>query len=383
MESLKGKVAIVGVGDTECGRPTGKSSLRLAAESARNAIEDAGLTKEDIDGVLTSTPISEPHHMFSHFFIEYMGIRTKYNCATGVGGATPHGNVMQAAALIAAGICNVVLIADGDRRATQFRGDKAIALGSHFELVEEFETPFGPFAAGTYAWIAQRHMYEYGTTSEQLAAITVAARKHGALHPNSTLRSPVTVQDVLNSPMVASPLHLLDCCLVSDSAGAIIVTSAERAGDLRKPPVYVLGMGQANQGYHLTQAPSLTSFPIKESGQRAFQMAELEPKYIDVAAIYDSFTITALVAIEDLGFCQKGEGGPFVQGGHIELGGQLPLNTHGGQLSHNGGHSHFIIEAVRQLRSEAGDRQVKNARLALSQGTAGVGSASFTLILGK
>ncbi|MDP2661542.1 MAG: hypothetical protein Q8R28_12515 [Dehalococcoidia bacterium] len=383
MESLSRKLAIVGVGDTECGRATGKSCLRLAAESAKNAIEDAGLTKEDIDGVLTSTPISEPHHMFSHFFIEYMGIRTKYNCGTGVGGATPHGNVMQAAALIAAGVCEVVLIADGDRRATQFRGDKAIAMGSHAEFVEEFETPFGPFGAGSYAWIAQRHMYEYGTTSEQLAAITVAARKHGALQPNSTLRSPVTIQDVLDSPMIASPLHLLDCCLVSDSAGAMIVTSAGRARDLRKPPVYLMGMGQANQGYYLSQAPSITSFPIKVSGQRAFQMAGVEPKDIDLAEIYDSFTITALVAIEDLGFCKKGEGGPFVEGGRIELGGQLPVNTHGGQLSHNGGHSHFIIEAVRQLRGEAGERQVKDARLALSQGTAGVGSASFTLVLGK
>ncbi len=387
MTRLSRTVAIVGVGESAAGRPTGKSAVQLQAEAVRAALADAGLEKDATDGLITSSPDAEPHHMWSAFLAEYLGLRPRYSAAVQMGGATPHANVIHAALVLATGQAETVLVVDGDNRATRF-SDRAGGMArvgglDSLDPGHEFDAPFGPTVPGMYAFLARRHMHEYGTRPEQLAAIAVAARKHGALHPQAQLRKPVTVAEVLASPMIADPIHRDECALVSDWGGALLLTTGARARALRKDPVPMLGWGQAHQGYNPSQAPSLTSFPIRESARDAFEMAGLGPDRVQAAEIYDPFTITVLIALEDLGFCGKGEGGKFVESGRIELGGPLPVNTHGGLLSYNGGHSHFLIEAVRQLRGEAGDRQVPGARVVLSQGTAAMGSSSFTVILGR
>jgi acetyl-CoA acetyltransferase len=226
-------------------------------------------------------------------------------------------------------------------------------------------------------------MYEYGTTPEQFARIAVAFRNHGALNERAQLRKPVTVEDVLASPVIAWPLHRDECALISDWGSAILVTTAERADALRSDSPYLLGLGQAHQGYNSYQAPSLTTFPIRESTDEAFDAAGISRDEVDVLELYDSFTSTAMITLEDMGFCGAGEGGAFVEAGNIDLGGSLPTNTHGGLLSYNGGHGHFIVEATRQLRGECGERQVPNAKIAVSQGTAALASSSITLVLGR
>lgn len=385
---MLGHTAIVGVGEALGGKATGKTAVQLQAEAVKAALDDAGFGKEAIDGLITGSPDAEPHHMWSAFLAEYLGLRLRYSAAVQLGGATPHANVIHAALVLAAGQAETVLVVDGDNRATRFT-DKTGAMASQVGRLDsldpghEFDAPFGPTVPGMYALLARRHMHEYGTTPEQLAAIAVASRKHGALHPHAQLRKPVTVAEVLASPLIADPIHRDECALVSDWGGALLLTVAARARSLRADPVLLLGWGQAHQGYNPSQVGSLTSLPIRDSARQAYAMAGLGPEEIQAAEIYDSFTITALVALEDAGFCEKGEGGKFVEGGRIELGGRLPVNTHGGLLSYNGGHSHFLIEAVRQLRGEAGARQVPGARVILSQGTAAMGSSSLTVILGR
>jgi acetyl-CoA acetyltransferase len=249
----------------------------------------------------------------------------------------------------------------------------------------QFETPYGDLSPiSGYAMAAMRHMYEYGTTSEQLAEVAVSTRRWAALNPRALMREPIAVEDVLQSPMISSPLHRLDCCVMTDGGGAVVVTSAERARDLRKPPVYVLGSGFSATHHTITQMENLTTSGAVESGRRAFRMAGVTPDDIDVVEIYDSFTISVVMALEDLGFCKKGEGGAFVEGGRLGPGGELPTDTSGGGLSytHPGAFGLFlIIEAVRQLRGEGGPRQVPDAKLALVHGIGGWLSSPTTLIL--
>jgi acetyl-CoA acetyltransferase len=254
----------------------------------------------------------------------------------------------------------------------------------------QFEEPHGiPRPAGSYALACSRHMYEYGTTKEQLAEVAVAARAWAAMNPKALMREPIGVQDVLNSRMICWPFNLLDCCLVTDAGGAVVLTSLERARNLRTKPIRVLGFGEALDHDIISQMPSLTNGPARLSGPRAFEMAGLTQTDIDVATIYDSFTYTVLLTLEDLGFCKKGEGGAFVSGGRLAPGGDFPLNTSGGGLSytHPGMYGVFtIIENVRQLRhdyADQGPRQVANAQVGLVHGTGGVLSATGTLILGR
>jgi len=251
----------------------------------------------------------------------------------------------------------------------------------------QFETPYGPTVPALYALIAQAHMATYGTTPEQFASIAVVCRKHAALNPEAQMQEPISVQDVLSSRMIADPLHLLDCSLVSDGGAAIILTSAERAIDFPHHPVYLLGAGEGHGHEHISQARSLTTSAAVESGRRAFATAGLGPRDIDLAQLYDCFTPTVLIELEDLGFCEKGEAGAFVEAGQIELGGQLPVNTHGGMLSHchsgNPGSMFALTEAVRQLRHQAGNRQVEDAEVALVHAQGGVMSSHATLILGR
>jgi acetyl-CoA acetyltransferase len=251
----------------------------------------------------------------------------------------------------------------------------------------EFETPYGATVPAFYALIARAHMDAYGTTPEQMAAVAVSGRRHAARNPAAQMRELISVEDVLNSRMIADPLHLLDCSLVSDGGAAIIMTSAERAAGFPHDPVYILGAGEGHSHEHISQAHSLTTSAAVESGRRAYKMAGLGPRDIDLAQIYDCFTPVVLIELEDLGFCEKGEAGAFVESGQTTLEGTLPMNTHGGMLSHchpgNPGAMFSLTEAVAQLRRQAGARQVTDAETALVHGQGGIMSSHATLILGR
>jgi len=386
MENLGRKTAIVGVAESDIGRVPHKSKFQLSAEASRFALDDAGLSIKDVDGIFTVISSQGGEHS-SMLMAEYMGIRPRYTDSTSMGGSSFVAYVEHAAAAINAGMCEVALICHGSTNISD-RGGRAGPVSSKSEVYGpmQFEDPYGISTVSSYALAAQRHMHEYGTTSEQLAEIAVATRKWASLNPKALMRSPITIEDVLNSRMVSSPLHVLDCCLVTDAGGAVVLTSMERARDLKKTPVAVLGTGESHTHRMISQMPDFTQTAAAISGRLAFERAGVAHKDIDVAEIYDSFTITVLLTLESLGFCKKGEGGPFVSGQRTAPGGDFPMNTQGGALSytHPGMFGIFtLIEAVRQLRGECGPRQVKDAELALCNGTGGVLSSTGTVILGR
>lgn len=386
MSGIRKKVAIVGIGETALGKWPEKNSLQLYTQAVKSALDDAGLAKDDIDGVLTANSFVDPHPMHSVVFSEYMGISPKYSATLILGGATGCAMAEHAACAIAAGICDTVVVAHGDNRLSGLTGNKAVEMLANFGSAE-FEQPYGILIPAIYALIARRHMFEYGTTSEQLAAVAVAIRKHASLNPNAHMRNLITIDDVLKSKMVSDPLHVLDCAIISDGGAALVLTSAERAKDLRNKPVYLLGAGEYHLPEQVSEQISLTESGCKISGERAFKMAGITPKDVNVAELYDCFSISVILQLEGLGFVKKGEGGGFAAEGRIELNGDLPVTTHGGLLScgqpgPSGGMLH-IIEAVRQLRGEAGERQVKNAQIALVHGMGGFSSSHCTLLLGR
>lgn len=382
MEYPSGAAAIVGVAESDLGSVPDKTVLHLQAQAASRALADAGLTKADVDAHFTAGIGG----LYSLQVTEYLGLRPRYIDSTAVGGSSFVIHVEHAAAAIAAGLCQVALITYG---STQ-RSDRSRRLGGRTDRVErqtQFEAPYGPLLPiSAYAMAAQRHMHEYGTTSEQLASIAVQTRQWAQMNPVAFVREPLTIADVLASPLISSPLHVLDCCLVTDGGGAVVITTAERAADLAKPPVYLLGSAEYSTHNGISQMPDLTLTGASITGPLAFARAGLTPADVDVAEIYDSFTITVLLTLEALGFCPRGEGGPFVAEGRLGPGGTLPTNTNGGGLSycHPGMYGIFtVIEAVRQLRGECGPRQVANARVALCHGTGGVLSSHGTLLLGR
>ncbi len=385
MESLKNKVAIVGVGDTEVGVVRGYSATQLYVRAARLALEDAGLTKNDVDGLITCVSWAEPYLYHAEMIAEYMQIFPRYCITAPSGGGTTLAIMHHAASAILTGMCNTVLITMADSQVSGLSRAKAIeamAGAGH----PQFERPYGAPIPGFYALVARAHQHAYGTTDEQRAAVAVACRKHASMNPAAQMRDPITVEDVLKSRLIADPLHLLDCSLVSDGGGAIIMTSAERARDFKNKPVYLLGVGEGHSHEHISQAHSFVASAAKDAGERAYAMAGLAPKDIDVAEVYDCFTPVVIIELEDLGFCKKGEGGSFVEGGRIQLGGELPINTHGGLLSHcHPGHPGSIFsvtEAVRQLRGECGPRQVQEAKIALVHAQGGILSTHCTGIFG-
>ena len=353
------------------------------ALAAKRALDDAGLSKSDVDAVMAVDFLGLPSLQMA----EYLGIKQRFTDTTVTGGSAFEVLVEHAALGISAGLCDVVLITYGStlwsdrRRVTDGGGLNPVAPAA------QFETPYGDFSpVSAYALAATRHMHRYGTTSEQLAEVAVSARRWAALNPRALMREPITVNTVLSSQMISSPLHKLDCCLMTDGGGAVVVTSAERARDLRKAPVYVLGSGFSATHLTINQMEELTVTGAVESGRRAFEIAGIKPHDVDMVEIYDSFTISVLLALEDLGFCKKGEGGSFVEGGRIGPEGGLPTNTSGGGLSytHPGAFGIFlIIEAVRQLRGECGESQVVDAELACVHGIGGWLSSHATLILGS
>jgi acetyl-CoA acetyltransferase len=385
MESLKNKVAIVGVADTEVGVVRGYSATQLYVRAARLALEDAGLTKKDVDGLITCVSWAEPYLYHAEMIAEYMQIFPRYCITAPSGGGTTLAIMHHAASAIVTGMCDTVLITMADSQVSGLSRAKAIeamAGAGH----PQFERPYGAPIPAFYALVARAHQHAFGTTDEQRAAVAVACRKHASMNPAAQMRDPISVEDVLNSRLIADPLHLLDCSLVSDGGGALIMTSAERARNLKQKPVYLLGVGEGHSHEHVSQAHSLVASAARDAGARAYAMAGLGPRDIDVAEVYDCFTPVVIIELEDLGFCPKGEGGSFVEGGRIELGGELPINTHGGLLSHcHPGHPGSIFsvtEAARQLRGECGPRQVKGAKIALVHAQGGILSTHCTGIFG-
>jgi acetyl-CoA C-acetyltransferase len=385
--SIKGRAFIAGAYEHPTRKAPDSSVAQLHAEVAFGALADAGLTLRDVDGYFCAgdAPGMGPMSM-----VDYLNLNVRHVDATDTGGTSYLIHVSHAAQAIAAGKCDVALItlAGRPRSEGQATGTAVRPLNPS-QPDTAFESPFGPALANMYGMVARRHMYEFGTTSEQLAWIKVAASHHAQYNPHAVLQDVVTVEDVLNSPMIADPLHRLDCCVISDGGGAVIVVRPEIARSLKRPPVKLIGAGESVKG-QLGGDVDLTYTGAARSGAAAFAEAGVAPGDIDYASIYDSFTITVLIQLEDLGFCEKGQGGRFVTDGNLISGvGKLPFNTDGGGLCNNhpanrGGMTK-IIEAVRQLRGEAHPKvQVPGCRLALAQGTGGsLGTrhANATLIL--
>jgi acetyl-CoA acetyltransferase len=383
--NLKGSVAIIGIGETEVGVLRGRGSTEICAEAARLALLDASMTKADLDGLITCNPWVEPHLYHAEMFSEYMQIFPRFCMTLNAGGSTSLTAVLRAASAIATGVCSTVLITHGDNPRSGMTGAET-GKKMTTTMNPQFELPYGVPLTNGYAMAGRAHMHEYGTTSEQFAQVAVSARKHAGLNPSAQEREPISIEDVLNSPLVADPLHALDCSLWSDGGAAVIVVAAERAKDFPNNPVFFLGCGEGHWHEHLFQARSLTTTAAQDSGQRAYEMAGLGPQDMNFAQVYDCFTPVAIMELEDLGFCAKGEGGGFVENGNIELGGTLPVNTHGGLLSHSHtghpGSMFALTEAVTQLRGDAGARQVPSADVGLVHGQGGVLSSHATLILG-
>ncbi|WP_375786874.1 thiolase [Bradyrhizobium sp. Pha-3] len=367
--SLRGKVAVIGIGMSAVGKVPGRSPLSLAAEAARNALADAGISRSEVDSVLSSHAFASPFHRFSVAFSEYFGIRPTFSNTLQVSGATAATKFSIGAAAIHGGLAKVVLVVAADSLLTGLTPD--LALRSLTESRDQqYEMPFGIPVANTFAMTAHRHMKEYGTTAEQLAEVAVVHRRHAARTPGAQQTTPITAKDVLASPMVTTPYHKLDCSLISDGGAAFVLASAEHAEALGiEKPVYILGCGECYTHEHIFLMPSLTSTGAVESGRLAYAMAGYGPVDMDVAGIYDCFTGTVIMMLEDLGFCRKGEGGPFVADGQMTYGGQIPSNTHGGLLSfaHSGmpGSLFHFHEVIAQLRGQCGDRQVERAQLGL------------------
>ncbi len=373
---LRGAAAIVGVGLAGLGEAPGRTHLELLAEAAHAALADAGLEMNDVDGLFTANSVNFLPVLST---VDYLGIHPRYVDGTNIGGSSFLNFCLTATLALQAGLCDVALICYGSNQRT----------GRHspnFSDAPPFEAAYKPsYMVGPFALAAARHMHEYGTTPEQLAEIPVAARAWARLNPDAFTRDPLTIADVRASRMLCDPLTVRDCCLVTDGAGAIVMVRSDRAKDHPAKPVYFLGGATATWHRQISSMPDLTVTASTESGPRAFAMAGLGVGDVDVAEIYDAFSINTLLALEDLGFCPKGEGGRFVADGAIAPGGRLPVNTNGGGLScvHPGMYGIFLLaEAATQLRGAAGERQVPQAQVALCNGNGGTLSSQVTVLLG-
>ena len=381
--TLRDKACVSGIGETAYMRGSTKTAFELQIESSLNAIGDAGLTPKEIDGVIPIGIVSGT----ADDFIENFGIPDlRFSALIPHGGASPVMALQCAAAAVASGVCNHVLITFG-RNVTAAAITKAgarIHTMPQFHYVTEFEYPMGAIApAQLYAPMARRHMELYGTTVEQFGEVAVAHREHALLNDNAIMKKPITLEDHANSRMISDPFRLLDCSLESDGGAACIVSASDRAADLKHRRVYISGVaeGHPDSPGSITQRPDMTSLGIKKAAARAFEMAGVTHADIHLAQIYDCFTYAVIRQLEDLGFCASGEGGPFVQGGRIRLGGALPVNTHGGLLSqaHVWGLNH-IVELVRQLRGDGGRAQVKDARVGLVSGYGDMGDGALAIM---
>ena len=371
---------ITGVGLTSFGRHEGASTLDLMSRAAELAIADAGLTRPDIDGVLCGYSTVQPHIMLATVFAEHFGITPSYAHAVQVGGATGLAMTMLAHHLVEAGVVRHVLVVSGENRLTgQSRDASILALAQVGH--PDYEVPLGPTIPAYYGLVASRYMHEYGVTEEDLAEFAVLMRKHALAHPGAQFHDPITVTDVMESKPVALPLKLLDCCPISDG-GAAFVVSRERTGETG---VRVLGCAQAHTHQHVTAAPALSELGAGIAIAQAKQAAGIAVSDVRYAAVYDSFTITLAMLLEDLGLAARGEAAARVRSGYFGRGGEMPLNTHGGLLSYGhcgvGGAMAHLVETHLQMTGRAGDRQVRDASIALLHGDGGVLSSHVSMFL--
>lgn len=395
-KSWSGQIAIIGIGESDLGTVPDKNPMQLHTQAAKAALEDCGLEKTDVDGVLTGGIANPLEFMHSVLLAEYLGIQPRFTTSMHLGGATQIQMVISAANAIHAGMAEVVLIASADSIRSFVGYEMLLGMFAGAGVTEmfsrighpQFEVPYGPTLISTYALAASRHMHEFGTTEEQLAQVAVSIRKHAAMHPDAQKRKELTIDEVLASKMISWPLTKDMCSIISDGGAALIVTSAERARDLKKKPVLLLGGGARTMRERLSLVDDLIRTGAVDSGRQAYEMSGLGPKDVDFAEFYDCFSITPIMFLEDFGFCEKGEGGSFVEGGErIEIGGEIPIVTHGGCHAHchpgvPSGIFH-ITEAVKQLRGEVDERrQVKDARVGLINGLGGHFSSHTTLIVG-
>lgn len=382
-KSLRGSVAVCGIATAGLGEATNFTELEILAQAAQAAVADAGLQMKDIDGLMCAS--------FNRFLpglsvAEYLGIQPTFLGSNNIGGSSYVNYLLEAALALNAGLCNAVLVCYGSTARTQHDFREHIKARGQLEP-QPYEAPYQPFnPPSSYALAAARHMHEFGTRREDLAQVAVSARQWAQLNPEAFMRSPLTVQDVLSAKMISSPLTVRDCCLLTDGAGAFILMRSDQARHTPAQPGYLLGVGASQTHRQISSMPKLTTTAAVESGKIAYSMAGLTPQDIDVVQLYDAFTINVILFLEDLGFCKKGEGGAFVQSGAIAPGGALPVNTNGGGLScvHPGMYGIYtIIEAMQQLRSNAGKRQIADVETVLCHGNGGVLASQVTAILGK
>ncbi len=369
-------MVIAGIGHTAFGRLPGRDTVSMNVEACRKALEDAGIEKGVVDGLFVKVPTSRFESMYGQKVAEAMRLQPRVGGVWDQGGATNCSTIGFACMSIAAGLCDVAIVALADNPKTGTRAAYERAGGD--------DAAYGWFGVHAgYAMIAQRHMGEFGTQAEQLGAIAVAARTHGANNPHAALRLPLTIDKYMESPWIVEPLRRDDICLVSDGAAAVVIMSEARARELKvAAPVPILGFGQGHTSWDVPQRPVMTTTAAKVSAQTAYRMAGIGPADIDVAQIYDCYTIAALMTLEDYGFCKKGDGGKFVEGGNIQLGGRLPINTSGGLLSETGMPGlQMVMEGVRQMRGTS-HNQVKGAKKCIVSNQGGVMTTHSTLILG-
>ncbi len=376
------RVAIVGAALSDCGRVDDKSVWELHYQASSRAIADAGLTKDDISGFASSgTGSLAPVEL-----AEYLGLRPTWADGTGVGGSTWEFMVAHAAAAIAEGQTDVVVLSYGSTARADLKKKRRganLSFGARGPV--QFDAPFGHTLIAKYAMAARRHMAQYGTKIEQIAEIAVSTRYNASLNPDAYYRDLITIDDVMNAKMIADPFTKLHCCIRSDGGGAIVLASEDRAKDLAKEPVWVLGSAETTSHTTMSEWEDFTVSPAARSGKLAFERAGVTPDDVDICQIYDAFTSGVLLTFEALGFCKPGEGGDFVADGKMRVGGALPTNTDGGGLSscHPGMRGMFLlVEGTKQLRGETGDRQVPDAKICAVNGTGGWFSSASTVILG-
>lgn len=383
-------IAIAGVGETEQGKLPGRGSFELLAEVTKTTLDDAGITLDEVDGLITAFSFVESTLMHSTTLADYLGMAPGYFSSIAVGGATAPLMAVQAAMAIDAGLAEVVLCVRGDNTRSGISSSGMIAMAREMSH-GEFEAPYGLTTIGGYGLLAQRYMHEHNVPQEAFAAVVVTQSEHAALKWNAMLRDVVTIEDVMNDRWIATPFHGMDCSLVSDGAAAFLVTTKERAQAMRPDPVYIAGIGEGFSHQYISEAKSVDGVRdgLGRAGRRAMEVAGITPEDLDVAEIYDSFSFTPLIALEGFGICGKGEAGDWVMEGHAKLGGKLPMNTHGGLIrqAHLGA-MHHIVEATLQLRGEAddsdrggGDHQVPDAKLAITNGSGGILAATSALVL--
>ena len=379
-------IVIVGMAETDLGVVPDRGPMELGAQAVSLAVNDAGLKLADVDGLITCNSLVHPVMYHAEATAEYLGITPEHCLAVGTGGGTAFTAIRYAAAAIQTGMAHTVVVSMADSMRSFMTRERAMVVQASSGH-PAYEQPYGPTVPAYYALIAQAHMAQYGTTEEQFAEAMVSSRAWAALNPNAQYRERVTVDDVMNSKPIADPLKMLDCSIVSDGGAAIVLTTRDRAADLPHKPISLLGYGEGHSYEHISQSPNLTTSAALPSGQAAYAQAGLSPKDIDIAQLYDCFSVALLIQLEDLGFCDKGEGGRFLQSGATQPGGAMPVNTHGGMLSHchpgNPGAIFGLTEAIRQFRGEAGERQQVDPQRILLHAQGGIMSSHATLIIGK